>query len=105
MGTGREGPAGLSSHQAPLGGSAGRVPAERAMWEARVQLVSLATGEDPCGGSLQTCREAAAPACGWGVTGGGPAPLQVAEGQVVPGRQRLGSSRRDPLSPVGGTLF
>ena len=32
-------------------------------------------------------------------------PPQVAEGQVVPGRQRLGSSGRDPLSPVGGTLF
>ena len=44
VGTGSEGPAGLSSHQAPLGGSAGRVPAERAMWEAQVQPVSLATG-------------------------------------------------------------
>lgn len=97
----------------PLGGSAGQAPAERAVWEARVQTVSLVTvfskpkpGEDPCGGRLQICREAAMPACGWGVTGRlASAPPQVAEGQVVPGRQRLGSSRRDLLSPVGGFFF
>lgn len=55
----------LSSHQAPLGGLAGRTLAERSVWEARAQPVSLVTvfskvkpGEDPCGGSLQICREA-----------------------------------------------
>lgn len=112
MGTGREGPAGLSSHQAPRAaqqgefqqrGPCGKLGFSSFPWQ--LVFSKPEAGEDPCGGSLQTCREAAAPACGWGVTGGGPAPPQVAEGQVVPGRQRLGSSRRDPLSPVGGTLF
>lgn len=49
-------------------------------------------------GSQRICREAVA-ACGWAVTGRGASTPQVAGRQVVPGRQRLGSSRRDLLTP------
>lgn len=38
-------------------------------------------------------------ACGWAVTGRVASTPQVAGRQVVPGRQRLGSSRRDLLTP------
>lgn len=93
------------------GGALWAAPTERDTWEVQAQPVSLVTGlfqtqpdEAPRGGSLQICREEV-PACGWEVTGRLASVPQVARRQVVPGRQRLDSSKTDLLtssSRLGG---